>query len=78
MFVESYIRSIGFLVYVYIQNLVVKNKFEVMNRLPDIMWNLLGNILTTKTPPTTKMTYHITQNKPYITHKTLLKTKKTV
>lgn len=54
MFVESYIRSIGFLVYVYIQNLVVKNKFEVMNRLPDIMWNLLGNILATKTPPTTK------------------------
>lgn len=78
MFVESYIRSIGFLVYVYIQNLVVKNKFEVMNRLPDIMWNLLGNILATKTPPTTKMTYHIMQNKPYITHKTLLKTKKTV
>ena len=78
MFVESYIRSIGFLVYVYIQNLVVKNKFEVMNRLPDIMWNLLGNILATKTPPTTKMTYHITKNKPYITHKTLLKTKKTV
>ncbi|CUO54505.1 Uncharacterised protein [Coprococcus eutactus] len=78
MFVESYIRSIGFLVYVYIQNLVVKNRFEVMNRLPDIMWNLLGNILATKTPPTTKMTYHITQNKPYITYKTLLKTKKTV
>lgn len=78
MFVESYIRSIGFLVYVYIQNLVVKNKFEVMNRLPDIMWNLLGNILATKTLPTTKMTYHITQNKPYITHKILSKTKKTV
>lgn len=78
MFVESYIRSIGFLVYVYIQNLVVKNKFEVMNRLPDIMWNLLGNILATKIPSTTKMTYHITQNKPYITHKTLSKTKETV
>lgn len=40
--------------------------------------NACGNILATKNPPTTKMTYHITQNKPYITHKTLSKTKKTV
>ena len=33
--------------------------------------NACGNILATKIPPTTKMTYHIMQNKACITHKTL-------